>query len=65
LEKGTSGSEQTTSIRCRDPSPPATPQYGLYGSTVAWDEVLLRTFNKMPQISRLENRKMQMADLEG
>src|SRR5580704_12889584 len=58
----TSGSEQTTSIRCRDLSPPATPQYGLYGSTVAWDVVLLRTFCRMPQNSRHENKKNRMAN---
>jgi hypothetical protein len=57
IEQGTNGSEQTTSIRYRDPSSPATPQYGLYGSTAAWDAVLLRTFCRMPQNSRDENKK--------
>src|SRR6267142_1993953 len=44
-----SRSEQTTPIRCRNDLAPATPQNGIYDSSVAWDAVLLRTSRTMPQ----------------
>jgi len=48
-EQGTIGSEQTTSIRCRDSASPATLQYGNFVSTAAWDVVLLRIACTIPQ----------------
>jgi hypothetical protein len=40
-EKGTTGSEQTTSARCRSDFPPATHQNGVNVSTAAWTLVSL------------------------
>jgi hypothetical protein len=37
IGQGTSGSEQTSSIRRHGSGPPATPQNGLCNSTAAWD----------------------------